>query len=220
MKADRYPTPEEQRRFFEAYIQHQPFQSQPLSPATTTTSPRTGGRSSISSFMLDSRAPPSQINEDEKRRDEAKEAEFERLMRETRLWRIANSAFWIAWGIVQAKIPAINEAPDGSVHHNGRITDEFISHAAQQDRNPLDSDPMTTDIAQEAPDKQFERLTEEPLAEGLPSPTEDDGDEEFDYLGYAQERAMFLWGDVLQLGIVKKEELPPDLLDKIKIVSY
>lgn len=47
---------------------------------------------------------------------------------------------------------------------------------------------------------------------------EDDG--EFDYLAYAQDRAIFFWGDALQLGIVKRVDLPSALLQKIKIVEY
>lgn len=47
---------------------------------------------------------------------------------------------------------------------------------------------------------------------------EDDG--EFDYLAYAQDRAIFFWGDALQLGIVKREDLPSGLLQRIKIVEY
>ena len=33
-------------------------------------------------------------------------------MEETRVWRIANSAMWVAWGIVQAKIPGLKLLPD------------------------------------------------------------------------------------------------------------
>lgn len=49
---------------------------------------------------------------------------------------------------------------------------------------------------------------------------EGEAEEEFDYISYAQDRAMFFWGDVLQLGIVKAEQLPATLLDKIKRVQY
>jgi choline kinase len=52
-------------------------------------------------------------------------------------------------------------------------------------------------------------------AEGL------EGDEdEFDYLAYAQDRAMFFWGDIVGLGIVKKEELPKELLGRLKVVDH
>lgn len=47
---------------------------------------------------------------------------------------------------------------------------------------------------------------------------EDDG--EFDYLAYAQDRVIFFWGDALQLGIVKREDLPSALLQRIKTVDY
>lgn len=49
---------------------------------------------------------------------------------------------------------------------------------------------------------------------------EEEEQEEFDYLAYAQDRAMFFWGDVLQLGFVKQEQLPAALLGKIKRVEY
>ena len=49
---------------------------------------------------------------------------------------------------------------------------------------------------------------------------EGEEEEEFDYLAYAQDRAMFFWGDVLQLGILKQEQLPATLLNKIKQVQY
>jgi choline kinase len=45
-------------------------------------------------------------------------------------------------------------------------------------------------------------------------------DEEFDYLAYAQDRAMFVWGDLVGMGLVKKEELPETLRNRMKIVEY
>jgi len=42
----------------------------------------------------------------------------------------------------------------------------------------------------------------------------------FDYLGYSRERAMFFWGDAVKLGIVRMEELPEDLRKEIRIVEY
>ena len=32
-------------------------------------------------------------------------------------------------------------------------------------------------------------------------------DNEFDYLGYAQERALLFWGDMISLGVMKEEEV-------------
>ncbi len=143
--------------------------------------------------MLDSRAPPAQIAEEEQKREEVTESEIKRLMLEARIWRVANSAQWVAWGVVQAKIPEMN-AP-------------FPSTSAQT----LDSDPLSPEmagLAQDARDKRPEEAGDE------------EEEAEFDYLGYAQERAMFFWGDVVQLGLVKREELPEGLRGRVKVVEY
>jgi len=178
---------------------------------------------SISSFVLDSRAPPAQFNEDEMRREEAKEAAIERLMRETRLWRVANSAFWIAWGIVQAKVPGMGESCNDSIPNESRNLPEGLDPKTHEDANRLYSDPLTTDtapLAQDAHDRRPEGTTAGTSVDDMEMATEEDDDEGFDYLGYAQERAMFFWGDVLQLGIMQKDELPRALLEKIKIVEH
>lgn len=109
--------------------------------------------------MLDARVPPGGWNAIEKAREEATEQRIQELLKETRLWRPADSVFWIAWGIVQAKLPE-----DGA--------------------------------------------------------EEDVGAEEFDYLSYAQERAMLFWGDCVQMGLVKIEELPESLRPRLKILDY
>ena len=44
-------------------------------------------------------------------------------------------------------------------------------------------------------------------------------EEEFDYLQYANDRAMFVWGDALRMGIVKASELPEELLERVKLVE-
>jgi choline kinase len=44
--------------------------------------------------------------------------------------------------------------------------------------------------------------------------------DEFDYLGYSQSRCYFFWGDMVQLGIVKAEELPESLRSKIRFVDH
>ncbi|KAL6720406.1 hypothetical protein ACLMJK_002328 [Lecanora helva] len=206
LNARRYPTPEEQYRFFKAYIQHvPPIQTRPTLSPTVSATP--GPTSSISSFVLDSRAPPAQIVEEEKQRDEALEAEIQRLSRETRIWRVANSAQWVAWGIVQAKVPGMDEALEAQKHSTPK-SEETIHEVTPH----LGSDPLSPEnagLAEDAADKRPEGSEEA-----------EDEEEEFDYLGYAQERAMFFWGDVLQLGIVKRGELPEELLEKVKIVEY
>jgi len=186
-----------------------------------------GPSSSISSFMLDSRAPPSQAAEEEDRTEEATEKEVQRLMHEARMWRVANSAQWVAWGVVQAKVPGMDEA---LAQQKMRSPDPDTTPSQSPNRGVnsslslgISSDPLSPEmalVAQDARDKRPEGLVAEALAEGNDLPHEEDDEEEFDYLGYAQERAMLFWGDILSLGIVRKEELPVELLQKVKLVNY
>ena len=161
--------------------------------------------------MLDSRAPMAQI-EEEKRQDDIVEREVEKLVKETRYWRIANSAQWVAWGIVQAKVPGMDEALEAQKIS----TPDSENTIMQAPQAQLDSDPLSRDIRQLSQHDQGKRpeCSEEVPDEGL------EEEEDFDYLGYAQERAMLFWGDVLQLGIVKREDLPEELLNKVKVVKY
>lgn len=116
----KYPTVEEQERFIRAYVEHRPrISSNPSTPKSATPGPDTPGlrttpsASSIVEFMLDARAPAgSSWKEEEARREEESEKKIKELMEEARLWRIANSAMWVAWGIVQAKIPGLKLVPD------------------------------------------------------------------------------------------------------------
>ncbi|KAI9172332.1 putative choline kinase [Paramyrothecium foliicola] len=57
-------------------------------------------------------------------------------------------------------------------------------------------------------------------SEDEPAEAEEPASDEFDYLSYAQDRAFFFWGDCVQLGIVKLEELPERLQSKLKIIEY
>ena len=160
--------------------------------------------------MLDSRSPPVSYAEEERLRQEEIEKEVHRLTHETRLWRIANSAQWVAWGVVQAKVSGMDEAlscektPTQSPPA-GSSTDPFSLDAAAEKLDPLDKRP--------------EGLVAEALAEGHELPHEEDDEEEFDYLGYAQERAMFFWGDCLGMGFVREEDLPREMLGKVKRVE-
>ena len=222
---DRYPTLGEQKRFLKAYVQHRPH-FQYSSPGLTdgaTPAPT----SSISSFMLDSRSQPSQYREEELCREEATEAEIERLLHQTRLWRVANSAQWVAWGIVQAKLPGSSKASSAQNGHGVPTLDSTSGTHEPGSMNPQTSETLAleaTSIAQGAHDERSRDLAAESLAKGLDMPDEDGNDEEnddeFDYLAYARERAMFFWGDVLQLGIVQREDLPVELLGNIKMVEY
>ncbi len=187
-----YPTPEEQRRFIKAYIEHRPEYPHPgastptltplATPSAGPTTPSlgpatTGSSSSIVEFMLDARIPPGGWREEEKHREDEAELQVNELMEETRLWRIANSAQWVAWGVLQAKIPGYDVQPANSV------------------------------------------VGAQPAPAATPEEEEEEA-EAFDYLGYAHERAMFFWGDCVTMGLVGREELPGGLRGKLKIVDY
>ncbi|KAL8984686.1 MAG: hypothetical protein Q9205_001411 [Flavoplaca limonia] len=212
-----YPRVEEQHRFLKAYVQHRPFRPS-LSTQSSSTSLRPTLSHSVSNFMLDSRAPPAQFAEDEKGREERVENEVRRLMHEARIWRPANSAMWVAWGIVQAKVEGMDEALHAKKTAEG---DEDVpggkgtSGAPQTESNHMT--PESKNMAKDEEENQKEEAREAP-AEG---PEADDEEEAgFDYLGYAQQRAMFFWGDMLQMGLVRKEELPKEVRAKAKVVDY
>ena len=170
--------------------------------------------------MLDSRAPPAQIAEEEKQRDEALESAIKRLYDETRLWRIANSAQWVAWGIVQATVPGMDEALEAQKNSTPKSENTISRNTGPTRLACVPLSPEVAALAQGAEDKRPES-SEAAREESQSGEEEDEGEDEgFDYLGYAQERAMFFWGDILQLGIVKKEDLPKELLEKVKIVEY
>ncbi|KZF23644.1 kinase-like protein [Xylona heveae TC161] len=195
-----YPTPEEQSRFIKSYLLHRPqFPSQ--NSATPTMVPASGPSSTISSFMLDSRGPPLQLIEEEDTRQKAIEEETKQLMKEVRLWRVANSAQWVSWGIVQAKLPEAfepkAESPSDTRSQASRTATETL---CGENPEGLVSQALRNDIALTA------ELREE--------------DDEFDYLAYAQERAQLFWGDVLALGVIKEDELPVELVQQIKSLSY
>jgi choline kinase len=166
--------------------------------------------------MLDSRAPPGERGTYEEREAAAEakiEEEAKRLMAETKLWRLANSALWIAWGIVQAHVP---DMPD--FEKQGRETDaeEAAAKPSQcgkgsKEAEELESVTLEMRVAAEK-EEEFDEEAAEQQGE--------EEEEEFDYLAYAQERAMFAWGDAIQLGVVQLEDLPEQLRKAIKVVEY
>lgn len=172
--------------------------------------------------MLDSRGPPSQYVEEEKVREERTEKEIQRLIKDARLWRVANSAQWVAWGIVQAKVPGMDEALE-KLQEEPVLGPNNKPSQSSHHGEKLQSDPLSPEIAAlaaSAHDKRPESRVEEETAMEGEDRRDAEEHEEFDYLAYAQERAMFFWGDVLTLGLVKEEELPKEMLRKVKVVPY
>lgn len=216
---NRYPTPEEQDRFVRAYVRHRPqynVSTPKMTPMTPPAGPGTPGErpsrprptSTISDFILDARTPynpptPAQHARDEAADKATEDDDVARLMHETRLWRLANTAQWVAWGIVQAKVPGM---PDFS--STPKLSGETLKEEAA----------AREDLGERA--EEYRELVRMESAASQKPEKEEETEEEFDYLGYAQHRAMFFWGDALQLGIVKAEELPEELKAKVKTVPY
>ncbi|KKY15846.1 putative choline kinase [Diplodia seriata] len=231
-----YPTPAEQHRFIRSYVTHRPFQPSQNSDASAAPSnarpPTLTHSSSISAFMLDSRAPPQQLQEQEEREEAELEKEIKRLMAETQIWRLANSAQWVAWGIVQAKIPGLpdfddemkkNTATNGATEPGAvGIEDGEQSYMNPQgDQGVGMTDPLSPGaeaMASDLKDKRPEDAAD--VGDAGSSSGAAEAEEEFDYLGYANDRAMFFWGDAVKLGIVKEDELPEEVRERLKIVEY
>ena len=210
----RYPTPEEQDRFIRAYVRHRPevnVSTPRMAPSTPTLTTNDSSdslarrpTSSIAEFMLDARTPPVgalSYATEEANRKAAEDQEVARLLHETRLWRLANTAQWVAWGIVQAKVPGM---PD------------FSSTAESAPGAPSEEEARE-ELGEEA-DEYKEMIAQQQMetANGM----EEEADDEFDYLGYSQHRALFFWADCLKIGLVKAEELPEELISKVKSVPY
>lgn len=209
--------------------------SSPSSPPVNQGAPASAG-GSISSFMLDSRAPPPPggYQEEERQREQDLQREIERLKREIRMWRVANSAQWVAWGIVQAKVEGMDEALEAARN----VTPTTRAGATSQIKGgdggdgdgkhlKLNSDPLSPELKplvdaardKRPEERQVETDIDEKVAAGEENEEEEE-EEEFDYLSYAQDRAFFFWGDVLQLGLIRKEELPRSIWEWIKVVEY
>jgi choline kinase len=208
----RYPTPEEQDRFVRAYVRHRsefnvstPRMAPTIPPIHGSDSTESLSRrptSSISDFILDARTPSiGPTANDEAVRKASEDKDVARLLQETRLWRLANTAQWVTWGIVQAKVPGM---PDFSMPAKC----ESDAQSEEQARGSLDERPEA-----------FQEFVAQQEGNTVPA-SEDVVEDEFDYLGYSQHRAFFFWADALQLGLVKKEELPSELIEKLKTVPY
>ncbi|KAJ5491336.1 hypothetical protein N7539_002903 [Penicillium diatomitis] len=197
-----YPTPEEQRRFVATYLTHRP--AIPGGPASPMASPSgtpamRGGRpvAAITPLSLDEGVEGTTGGQQlETVEEDDLESKVRYLMGQTRLWRAINSAQWVAWGIVQAKVPGMDEgiaAMAAAAHPDCAVEDAKAESAVEE---KFKAPPVDPDI--------------------------DEEEEAFDYLAYAQDRAMFFWSDLFALGLVKPDELPLPLVEHIRsrIVDY
>ena len=108
-------------------------------------------------------------------------------------------------------------SPSMTEGKEGEKAKEAMGEKARLGSDPLG--PEEKKLAEGAGDKRPEEREEGDSTEGE-GEGEGDEDEEFDYLAYAQQRALFFWGDVLQLGLVSLEELPKEVRGRVKLVEY
>ncbi|KAL4939729.1 hypothetical protein BDV06DRAFT_230865 [Aspergillus oleicola] len=195
-----YPTPDQQHHFVTTYLTHRPGLGgrsaspyltplmRPLS-STPTMTPLDLNASAASPDLAPLR-PVDSLERTFSHQDSL-EAETQFLMRQTRLWRVLNSAQWVAWGIVQAKVP-------GMVEHESE-------------------DNADTPTATSPTPKGKENATPTP-----PVDSDVDESDEFDYLAYAQDRAVFFWADLVALGFVQKDSLPKALVEAVegRVINY
>jgi choline kinase len=172
--------------------------------------------------MLDSRAPPGEkYSEQEAQRERQTEEEARRLMAETKLWRLANSAMWVAWGIVQAHVPGLPDydAEDKPVNTNEAAAELESATAGMRAEAAVEEEAEKSSgiVSQEKGDAGVYANAQ---AEQDTDIFKSQDEEEFDYLAYAQDRAMFLWGDAIRMGIIKAEELPESVRQRVKMVEY
>jgi choline kinase len=172
--------------------------------------------------MLDSRAPPGEkYSEQEAQRERQTEEEARRLMAETKLWRLANSAMWVAWGIVQAHVPGMPDFDAEEKRANANEAAVELESATTgmraEAKAEAEEEKKSGIVSEEEGNKNDDAMTKsEEDADIFKSQDE----EEFDYLAYAQDRAMFLWGDAIRMGMIKAEELPEVVQQRVKMVEY
>jgi choline kinase len=186
--------------------------------------------------------PLRDIAKEEEDTQEAIRLEVDRLRYETRMWRGVNSAQWVLWGVVQAKVPGMpdfdEEAKSAKLKEQTTPDADSTPRASGKAKSPQSYamekealiDKADTPIlgagavvtTPEAVDLDEHVVTQDagaPDQEAKGEETEDDEDG-FDYLSYSHERAMFFWGDVIAMGIMSKEELPEEVLRIARVLEY
>jgi choline kinase len=211
-------------------------------PAVAVTEKERFGTGMVSGFATEMRTPsgfatPAAVGADFAREEELRQREVQKevhyLLWEAGLWRMANSAQWIMWGVMQANIPGLpahlggqeySESPQLKqlqLPDSGFVDGDTDSARVQGAGQRLLPTVQVTGngVVNGGGGARPERLVEDVKGKG-PEGSIGTDDNDFDYLRYSRERAMFFWGDAVKLGIVEMEELPEYLRDEIRIVEY
>lgn len=121
---------------------------------------------------------------------------------------------------MQAKVPGMNEALEALRIQNKGLAKKLVYRLGHKGHKETvvpegqAGNPADGEGGEVLPDVQSENDEPHP-----PHEHETD-DQEFDYLAYARDRAMFFWGDMLELGLVKEADLPADVARGAKRVPY
>lgn len=175
--------------------------------------------------MLDARAPPGGKdgqNAPEEETERELENEITRLQHETRMWRMSNHAFWIMWGVQKAKIPGLPDFDDPT--QSAAVAAGPALHISMSSGTlPMVQSPIAEEEGQDPMNGAVKESTDNPVSRSASSMPQAKGEEEeeedFNYLAYAWQRAMFFWGDAVGLGFIKKDELPEDVQKNMKVVE-
>ncbi|KAI9651637.1 MAG: hypothetical protein M1831_000570 [Alyxoria varia] len=152
---------------------------------------------------------PAQIDERPEPDEASVDAQVKQLTREAQLWRLANTAQWVAWGIVQARVPGLEDYETAkNMGKESHGADKF--HTSRQ----------TANVGRDPQDERHSEEEEDDDNDEDGDPESDDDSEEFDYLRYARSRAMFFWSDCVRMGFVKAEDLPKATRDELRIIPY
>ncbi|KAF2970708.1 hypothetical protein GQX73_g2898 [Xylaria multiplex] len=176
-----YPTPEEQHRLIKSYVNHHPEFPHP-GASTPVLTP-------LATPTMDPSTPPPGPS-------------------------IAGSSSSIVEFMLDARVP-----PGGWKEEENRREDqveEQVKSLIEETRlwRPICSAMWITWGIMQAKIPGFDPEGTSEDAEGdqpgavVAPEEEEEGDPDFDYLGYAQERAMFFWGDCVASGLIKLDDLP------------
>ncbi|KAG7861555.1 hypothetical protein KL919_002289 [Ogataea angusta] len=115
------------------------------------------------------------------------------LYNETIIWRATNSIFWALWGVItKGSISGEKPAHLKATYETGPNGEVY--RVTIEDDIDLDDEAAVEEIG-------------------------DDNDDNFDYLHYSLEKVGMVMGDLIQLGLVAKEELDPRFHSQIKYLD-
>ena len=144
--------------------------------------------------------------------------EVDALRKEVDDWRALSHAMWAIWGVIQSLPPAQKDVVDKEVHAKP-IELKRKKEPVSGMRSPFlpPSSPRIKRISSYKSPSYFPIVMEHAgddfsLGESaLEVPkTEDWVDEDtFDYNAYSLERIQLFYGEVVRLGLVKRDEVPP-----------